>query len=256
MRVRIRFQKLGKIRFVGHRDVARIFERALRKVGFPVTYSEGFSPRVKLSFGLALPTCYESVSEFLDVPIVETSFVEGRIELIGQGAGDTVTPAELVERLCAALPVGIDVTDLVVESRGGPSLQEAIVSCTWQFDIIGCTSEAASAAVERMVAAETLVVERNKKGTTVEEDIRAGVHQLYVEGESDRGAVVVAELSASPRVIRPTELLDAIAPGCEIGVARRQHQWTECEGARREPLPPATTHSSPAPSARAQEGTP
>ncbi|MDG2111833.1 MAG: TIGR03936 family radical SAM-associated protein, partial [Actinomycetota bacterium] len=56
LRVRIRFQKLGKVRFVGHRDVARIFERALRKVGFPVTYSEGFSPRVKLSFGLALPT--------------------------------------------------------------------------------------------------------------------------------------------------------------------------------------------------------
>jgi radical SAM-linked protein len=256
LRVRIRFQKLGKVRFVGHRDVARIFERALRKVGFPVTYSEGFSPRVKLSFGLALPTCYESVGEFLDVPIEEASLVAERIELIGQGAGDSVTCAELVDRLSAALPAGIDVTALVIEPRGGPSLQESIVSCTWQFDIIGCSRETAESAIDQMLAADILTVERNKKGTMIEEDIRAGVHLLYVEGESDRGAVVVAELSATPRVIRPAELLNAIAPGSEMGVARRQHQWTECEGARREPLPPATTHSGPASPTRAQEGTP
>ena len=69
MRLRIRFSKLGKVRFVGHRDVARIMERALRRCGVPVTYSEGFSPRLRMSFGLALPTCYESEAEYLDVPL-------------------------------------------------------------------------------------------------------------------------------------------------------------------------------------------
>src|SRR3954463_15622797 len=67
MRYRIRFSKMGKVRFTSHRDVARIWERALRKAAVPVAYSEGFSPRPKLSFGLALSTGHESLGEYLDV---------------------------------------------------------------------------------------------------------------------------------------------------------------------------------------------
>src|SRR5438094_8664069 len=69
MKVRIRFSKLGKIRFTSHRDVARIWERALRRAALPVAYTEGFSPHPKLSFGLALSTGHESLGEYLDVDL-------------------------------------------------------------------------------------------------------------------------------------------------------------------------------------------
>ena len=55
MKVRVRHTKLGKVRFVGNLDVTRLWERALRKAALPVAYSTGFSPRPRLSFGLALP---------------------------------------------------------------------------------------------------------------------------------------------------------------------------------------------------------
>jgi len=67
MRVRLRFTKLGKIRWTSHRDVARMWERALRRTSLPVARTAGFNPRPKVSFGLALPTGHESVAEFLDV---------------------------------------------------------------------------------------------------------------------------------------------------------------------------------------------
>ncbi len=70
-RVRIRFVKLGKIRWTSHRDVARMWERAFRRVQLPVAYSAGFSPRPKVSFGLALPTGHESVAEYLDVELAD-----------------------------------------------------------------------------------------------------------------------------------------------------------------------------------------
>ena len=60
MKQRVRFTKLGKIRFLSHRDLARVWERGLRRTGVRVAYSEGFSPRPRLSFGLALSTGYES----------------------------------------------------------------------------------------------------------------------------------------------------------------------------------------------------
>jgi len=256
LRVRLRFQKLGKVRFVGHRDVARIFERTLRKIGFPVTYSEGFSPRVKLSFGLALPTCYESVSEYLDIPIEAASWVDGSLALVGQGSGRSVTVDELVVLLCDALPNGFDVTYLAIEDRGGPSLQEAVVACSWEFDLRGCSIDEAVRGVDHVLGSSELMVERNRKGKTINEDIRPAVYALHVDGESERGAVVVAELSASPRVVRPSELLGALAPGCEMGVARRRQQWIEREGARGEPLPPATTRSTPTLRVGTEEGTP
>src|SRR5690606_40985756 len=68
-RVRIRFSKLGKVRFTSHRDTARIWERALRRADLPVAYTEGFAPRPRVSFGLALPTGAESLGEYLDVDL-------------------------------------------------------------------------------------------------------------------------------------------------------------------------------------------
>ena len=66
-RLRVRFSKFGKVRFTSHRDVARIWERSLRRGDVAVAYTEGFSPRPKLSFGLALSTGYESYGEYLDI---------------------------------------------------------------------------------------------------------------------------------------------------------------------------------------------
>ena len=68
-RVRFRFSKVGKVRFTSHRDVARLWERALRRAELPVALTEGFSPRPKVHFGLALPTGYESDGEYLDVDL-------------------------------------------------------------------------------------------------------------------------------------------------------------------------------------------
>ena len=77
MRVRIRFHKKGKVRFTSHRDVARIWERALRKAEGAVSYSQGFSPRPKLAVGLALSTGHESEAEFLDLELAGETAEEG-----------------------------------------------------------------------------------------------------------------------------------------------------------------------------------
>ena len=69
MKLRIRYSKLGKVRFVGNLDVTRIWERALRKASLPVAYSTGFTPRPRLSFGLALPMASESVAEYVDIEL-------------------------------------------------------------------------------------------------------------------------------------------------------------------------------------------
>ncbi|HJL83618.1 MAG TPA: TIGR03936 family radical SAM-associated protein, partial [Acidimicrobiales bacterium] len=100
MRLRVRFAKTGKVRFVGHRDVARIWERSLRKASLSVAYSEGFSPRPKLSFGLALSTGYESNAEYLEIELLEPA---------DDSTWSPVDAEAMRVRIDAVLPAGFDV---------------------------------------------------------------------------------------------------------------------------------------------------
>ena len=78
VRARVRFSKLGKLRFLSHRDLARLWERSLRRAGVAVAYSEGFSPRPRLHFGLALSTGHESLGEYLDIDLAPGAGGRGR----------------------------------------------------------------------------------------------------------------------------------------------------------------------------------
>ncbi|MDP9005338.1 MAG: TIGR03936 family radical SAM-associated protein [Actinomycetota bacterium] len=221
MRVRLRFAKLGKVRFTSHRDVVRLWERALRRAVLPVAYSGGFRPRPKLSFGLALSTGHESVAEYLDV------------ELAGPVA---VEVDDLPARLSPELPVGIDVLAAAPVEPGHPSLQEQVQSCTWRIEVIDLDADRAERLVQDTLAAEELVLTRCRKGRDVTDDLRPSVRALAVVGPSRAGTELEAELAVHPRSVRPVELLAALAPALTEGRVVRTAQWIWNDGARDEPL--------------------
>lgn len=250
IRLRIRFSKLGKIRWTSHRDVARMWERAFRRVQLPLAYSEGFSPRPKVSFGLALPTGHESVAEFLDVEL--TGFEGPAFD--GGASGDSALDG-LAARLSAALPVGVDATAVAVLAPGSASLQEEVASCSWRWTAAAAEGDAPvsiselAARVDKALAAPALEVTRTRKGAEVVEDIRPGILSLEVVEESADGVVLTAELAAAPRSVRPADVLVALGPGLEERHVRRTNQWILRHGARQEPLDAARDDATEAPHA-------
>jgi radical SAM-linked protein len=220
--VRIRFTKVGKVRFVGHRDVARLFERALRKSGVNISYTEGFSPRPKIAFGLALSTGHESLAEYLDIALPEDRDVD-------------VT--DLPGRLSPALPPGIDVVAAARVQAGDASLQEAVTSCTWRIEIVDIDVPTADRLVASTIDAPELVLTRIRKGKEVTDDLRPAVLSLAVDGPIEGGGVaLLTELATQPRGVRPNELLQVIDASVEAGRVLRIAQWTTREGVRGEPL--------------------
>jgi len=234
MRIRLRFTKTGKVRFTSHRDVARMWERAIRRVGLPVSYSEGFSPRAKLHFGLALSTGHESLAEYLDV------------DLDGEASPDA-TPVDthaLPGLLTPALPVGIDATAAAVIPAGTPSLQQAVTSCTWRINVTDVEPHQIAAAIDRAMAAETLMLTRTRKGSEVTDDVRPYLLDLTEVVPTDSGTELSAHLATQPRGLRISELLSVLSSGLVEGRVIRTHQWTLHDGARREPLPLDATSAS------------
>jgi radical SAM-linked protein len=234
-RIRIRFDKFGRIRFTSHRDVARVWERSMRRSRLPVAYSEGFSPRPRLRFGLALATAHESCGEYLDVDLPAGTLDAGVVDVDALPA--LVTPT---------LPPGMTVQATARVTPGTPSLQEAVVSCDWLVDVPGLDPARAHDLVERALAAEALPVTRSRKGKAVTDDVRPNVISLRVADPDEvppaadwrpAGTLLRAELGTQPRACRPAELLAAVDPTLEEGRVVRLHQWTLVDGVRSEPVP-------------------
>jgi len=217
VKVRIRFTKIGRVRWTSHRDVARMWERALRRARVPVAYTAGFTPRPQLSFGLALPTGCESTAEYLDMTLDEQ-----------------VEPAALSEGISAQLPVGVDVVAAGAIEPGTTSLQEDVSSCTWEIRVPAIVAGELDAAVRRVLDADSLPIQRERKGRQVVDDLRPSVLSLSFAPSDADGALLLAELGTRPRGVRPSELAHAL--GIELGLARRTCQWIEHDGSRWEPL--------------------
>jgi radical SAM-linked protein len=228
-RVRFRFSKTGKVRFTSHRDVARMWERALRRSRLPVALSQGFSPHPLLSFGLALPTGCESQGEYLDA----------RLEEIRPGE---VPYDDLPALLTPLLPEGVVVQAAGAIPMAEGSLQQEVGSCDWELEVLGVGGQDLSERLERVLTAPSLTIHRERKGRQTEDDIRPAILTLAMTHEygSEQGEHLIgrfrAELATHPRGVRPSDLISAFGTDVVLSRACRTHQWIERDGARFEPL--------------------
>ena len=161
-KLRLRYAKRGRLRFISHRDAARAFERALRRAHVPMAYSQGFNPHPKVSWIGAAPTGAASEAEYVEIQLVEV-----------------VEPAELVATLDAAMPPGLDLIEAVV-AGAGESLADRVEASRWLIELPGVTPAALRAAVTRMLAEPVVEVERLTKNGMRTIDARAAIVEARV----------------------------------------------------------------------------
>ncbi|MCD7955853.1 MAG: TIGR03936 family radical SAM-associated protein [Lachnospiraceae bacterium] len=84
MKVRVRFSKKGSMKFIGHLDVMRYFQKTLRRAGIDVAYTEGFSPHIIMSFASPLGTGLTSDAEYMDIELKTPISSREAIERLNQ----------------------------------------------------------------------------------------------------------------------------------------------------------------------------
>ena len=83
MKVRIKFSKEGPMKFVGHLDTMRYFQKAIRRAELPVAFSGGYSPHMIMSFAVPLGVGMESLGDYFDLEMAEdmaTSEIAARLD--------------------------------------------------------------------------------------------------------------------------------------------------------------------------------
>ena len=194
-RVRLRYTKRGRLRFTSHRDIARAFERALRRARVPMAYSAGFSPHPKISWVGATPTGVASEAEYVEIGLAERTDLD-----------------QLRAALDESLPVGIDVVE-AVEAPAGTSLPDRIEASLWTVRLPGVDPADAARAVELFLAAEAVPVERLTKKGMRAMDAREPVRDMRVVDEDRDPGVLCATLQVVVRHVTPAVRPDDVLSG-------------------------------------------
>lgn len=84
MKVRIKFKKYGALRFIGHLDVMRFFQKALRRANIPVAFTQGYSPHMIMSFASPLGIGVTSEGEYFDAELTESISTEDAIRQLNE----------------------------------------------------------------------------------------------------------------------------------------------------------------------------
>ncbi|GAA2817099.1 TIGR03936 family radical SAM-associated protein [Crossiella cryophila] len=204
-KLRLRYAKRGRLRFTSHRDVARAFERALRRAGVPMAYSQGFSPHPKVSWIGAAPTGVASEAEYVEIQLAIR-----------------VDPETLRVELDAALPPGLDVLEAVEAGPG--TLPERIEASRWRIELPGVDPVELAKAAEELLAREVVEVERLLKDGRRMIDARAAVVDLRVDSEVEtttthvgdgpqpglRCGILTAVVRQTTPTVRPDDVLSAL----------------------------------------------
>ncbi|MBL7064081.1 MAG: DUF2344 domain-containing protein [Anaerolineae bacterium] len=202
MRLRVTFSKGGPMTYTSHLDLARAWERSLRRAGVPLAYSGGFNPRPKLQLATALPLGHTGEAELLDVRLEKPMLVE-----------------DCVRTLAPVLPDGLTISQIHQVGLKEPPLQTQVVAAEYRVTVEwspepveGWDGPAiqVEARFEQVLAATELVQERRGRRY----DLRPLIERLWLE-QADGGEVVLGMQLAAREgaTARPEAVLDVLGMG-------------------------------------------
>jgi len=122
MRIRITFIKQGALRYTGHLDLHRLWERAARRAGLPLAYSQGFHPQPKMNMAAALPLGFSSRCEVMDMRLERDMSLE-----------------DLPTRLNETLPSGLQIVGVEQVDERAPALQTQVASAEYEVTLTEST---------------------------------------------------------------------------------------------------------------------
>jgi radical SAM-linked protein len=187
-KVRLRFAKHGDLRLVSHHDLMRCLERMLRRAEIPVAASQGFNPRPKIVFTLALALG-----------------IEGRREVLELDLAEPMAPAEVLRRLSAAAPPGLDFFEAEAIAPGRPAHAQAV---EYRIDVPAERREAAHAALARFLASADWPYTRRRPDRA---DSAIDLRPFLVVAELGGAGELRFRMKITPNgSARPEELIDAL----------------------------------------------
>lgn len=201
MKVRFAYAKKNETKYIAHLDLTRVFDRALRRSGIKVAYSEGFNPHPKIAFGAPLPVGVEGEREYVDIDIRVDSTEQEEIELT----------RGLLQR---QLPSGIELIDAAVMSDHPKALMAIIDLARYRVEIPFLRKMAKGEielSLDRWLARDIVMHNRRQRDKIVEKDIRQYVIAVRFIDLTDNACTLQIDMKiGNEGTARPVDILESL----------------------------------------------
>lgn len=188
----MKFAKTGPLMYVGHLDLLRYFQKAFRRAGVDIAYSNGFSPHQITSFAAPLGIGVTSEGEYMDAEFVSTKSSQEMLHQINAALG---TPY-------------ITVTEFVALPDDAKKAMAAVAGADYRVRVLEhCENRAElfSAVAPYLQQPSICIVKKTKKSET-QMDIRPLIHQMRVEGD----AIYMRLTTGSTDNLRPDMVMESL----------------------------------------------
>ena len=194
MRIRVKFAKTAHMKYTGHLDLYRTIERTIRRANLPLSYSQGFNPKPKITLASALPLGYTSDCELVDI------WLDEDMDLL-----------EIAKSFKQASPPGIQLLEMDSVEERAPKLQNVMQASAFTVTLLEDVPSLEKRVAE-LNAQDSLLRERKRKGKIKNYDLRPLIEELAVlpNDEEDHQRLHM-RLTALPGATgRPDEVLEVL----------------------------------------------
>ncbi len=186
------FEKTGNAVWISHLDLMRVFQRAFKRAGLPLTHTQGYNPRPSVSIALPLSVGVESRCELLDFDL----------------DGVTVSCDEIKERLNKALVDGVRVLSVYEDGRKLKEL--GLMHCSVELEYDALIDGAGEAQIRELFHRERLIVDKKGKNGIVEQDIIPIISSLDAALLDEGGFELDGAICCQDPTLNPAQMVVAI----------------------------------------------
>lgn len=186
------FRKTGNAIYTSHLDLMRIFQRAFKRAGLPLTHTQGFNPRPSVSIALPLSLGVESQCELLDFDL----------------EGAKIPNNEILDRLNHALTDGVEVLQVYDDARKIKHI--AYLDCLVTLEYDQGIPKNAEADIQNLFSSEEILVEKKGKNGILEQDIRPMIRKLSISVQNDHEMAIAARICCQNPSLNPAQLSAAV----------------------------------------------
>jgi len=183
---RCRFSRTGATSFIGHLDLKTVFERAVRRAGLSMLYSQGFNPRPMLVFALPLGVGIDTTADYVDISMAEPQ-----------------DPDNFRKKVNEELPEGLRIESCITIDEPKRSLMSVVTAACYTLEAPDISRKIIS-----LFRMETVEIEKKSKGKIKTADIRPLMIKPVEAISPDKIEVMV--YAGSVKNLRPDVLLSAL----------------------------------------------
>ena len=190
--LRALFEKTGNAAYISHLDLMRLFQRAFKRAGLPLTHTQGYNPRPSVSIALPMSLGAESLCELLDFDLEETY----------------QDLENMRQRLNEALVEGVQVRQIY---EGGSKLKNlALLEAELTLEYDAGVPDGAKAELEALFARNDLTVEKKSKRGIQQQEISSMVRRVEIAQTSPQELTLRALVHCQNPALNPMQLAVAV----------------------------------------------